>query len=146
MNFSSCQVFRLCNILRMATGRPLDPATVREIADAYAAGQQPTSIARAWGVSSASVFRALKKHDVPLRRPTLSHRKRGPSSQLAVAVDANELVVDAAPVSVPRGHSQRWEVHYTGIIEVDAESIDQALARARDHAGVRRIYTIRLRS
>jgi transposase-like protein len=151
----------------------LSPTVVQEILQLYESrGASATEIAQSYGLHDSSFYRLLQAHGVtPLNRRNgtwAGRTKEGkvqvrkisqeefetvaqdatvvaPPQPLAVVVDGQGMVQEVHHVVVPRNHNlSTWEIKYTGVLLVEAESIDQALNEARKISTVRRIYSARI--
>lgn len=134
----------------------------QEIADLYIAGQSLKELTEAYGVTQSGIYRILHELGV---KPT--RQKNGvqvedlpaeeeedlqvaltnpvPAKVLAVTVDAQDMVIETKPILAHKGMEFTWEIEFSGIVTVSAESIDLALAEARKRFAVRRIYSAKMK-
>lgn len=128
----------------------------QEIADLYIAGQSLKELTEAYGVTQSGIYRILHELGV---KPTRQKNGNGsvpdeteetpverkPAKVLAVTVDAQDNVVATQPILARPGVEFTWEIEFSGIVSVSAESIDMALAEARKRFAVRRIYSAKMK-
>jgi hypothetical protein len=111
----------------------------------YATGLSVTDIRLAYRIGVGTLYKILDAAAMPRRTLTRRSHAAINAAPLAVRVDQDATVQDVTPTEHAVGHAGTWEVHFTGLVMVQAESIDQAIAEARKLAIVRRIYTVRLK-
>lgn len=68
-----------------------------------------------------------------------------PATDLKVTLTPTDQVDHVERVH-PTGRGSTWIIQFTGLLQIQAESIDLALSEARKLPAVRRIYSIRLKS
>lgn len=128
----------------MARSSRLSDLEKDELVALYTSGVNTREILQTYGIAVGSLYRVLEQRGVNRNRTNRTTEPAVTPKALQVTVNAEQFVERVDPVETVRGHKSMWEIRYTGTLQVEAESIDQALQEARRHAGVRRIYHVRL--
>jgi len=109
----------------------------------YESGEQVSEINRALGLTDTTIYHFLKSRGLKPRakRVVSENHSENPgnsSNPLMVTVDKEGFVQ-----SVERKKGQLFEISFSGVLLVEATSIEEAIANARKRTFVGRIHSVK---
>jgi len=131
--------------------------TITEICSLYQSGEEVAEINRTYNLAPTTIYHFLKSRGIPSRQKSAKNGTvvepempvpdgikfaediRRVNSDLRVTTDKEGFVQSAQR----KGFTSKFEVGFTGILEVEANTLEDAIAYTKKRLFVQRIHSVR---
>jgi hypothetical protein len=127
----------------MARGVQYSVGTVNEAIALYESGEPVTEINRALGLQKTTIYHFLKERGITPRtrvKDLMEPPSNGKQNTLEMLVTTDK---EGFVQSVQRKTALVFEVAFTGLLEIQADTLEEAISNARKRAFVGRIHSVR---